>query len=468
MWKHYKIVETEEQLLKYLAENDGHTKIISGGTDLMIEIRNGKREDVDTLLDISRMQGLDRIWRDEDGLIHVEALVTHNDVLRSSLLREFAAPLYQACSWVATPQIRNMGTVVGNVVTGSPANDTIPALLAMGASVLLASASAERLVLLENFYTGIRRTVLKPDEFLKEIVIPELGVNAVGVFKKSALRRAQAISVLNCCVLLKFKNQVICDATITLGSVAPTVIHAENAEAFLVGKRLDKSIIGEASSLAAQAAKPISDVRASDEYRRYMLGQLVTEGLSEIWDGSGKDKLPVSYPTLDTHEGHTSDPAKDWDGHNIRTRINGQEYVLDNASDLTLANMLREKIGLMGTKIGCEEGECGACTLFMDGKAVVSCIVPAPRAHNASITTIEGISRDGELHPVQQAFIDHSAVQCGYCTPGFVMSAVKLLQEIPAPDHETILRGISGNLCRCTGYYKIVEAIEAASLKMER
>jgi carbon-monoxide dehydrogenase small subunit len=153
--------------------------------------------------------------------------------------------------------------------------------------------------------------------------------------------------------------------------------------------------------------------------------------------------------------------------HLIKLRINGVEEEVFVESRWSLAYVLREELGLIGVKVGCDTGNCGACTVLVDGKAVKSCLFLAVKAQGKEITTIEGLSsRNGELHPLQQAFIDHWAVQCGYCTPGMIMAAKALLDEKPEATEDEIRFGMNGNLCRCTGYIKIVEAIMAAQEKI--
>lgn len=150
----------------------------------------------------------------------------------------------------------------------------------------------------------------------------------------------------------------------------------------------------------------------------------------------------------------------------IRLTVNEKDYEIAVRPNQTLADLIREEIGLTGTKKGCEVGECGTCTVILDGKPVNSCLVLAAQADGRTVLTIEGLETDEGLHPIQQAFVDKGAIQCGFCTPGMILSAKNLLDRNPGADEKEIRTAISGNLCRCTGYQKIVEAI--ASVKDRR
>jgi aerobic carbon-monoxide dehydrogenase small subunit len=151
----------------------------------------------------------------------------------------------------------------------------------------------------------------------------------------------------------------------------------------------------------------------------------------------------------------------------VTCRINGKEYKGVAEPRLLLVHFLRDELNLTGTHIGCDTGHCGACTIYMNGKTVKSCMVLAIQANGAEITTVEGLADGDKLHPIQEAFWENHGLQCGYCTPGMLMSGLFLLQRNPDPTDDEIRRGIEGNLCRCTGYVNIVKSIKAAAMKMQ-
>jgi carbon-monoxide dehydrogenase medium subunit len=271
-------------------------------------------------------------------------------------------------------------------------------------------------------------------------------------------------------VVLTFNEDgFISSAQVTLGAVAPTIVHAREAAAYLTGKRLSPEVIEEAAGLAVRAARPISDVRGSAGYRQRMIKVTTARALRALSEGRERESMPENPVLLRTspNGGQPAFSAALHHDHDspIITRINGSEVTLTGGQHKSLLHLLREDAGQTGSKEGCAEGECGACTIFLDGEAVMSCLVPAPRAHGAEIVTVEGLAQADRLHPVQEAFVHAGAVQCGYCIPGFLMSAAKLLEERPTPSQDEIRQAITGNLCRCTGYYKIIEAIEQAARK---
>ncbi len=469
MWQNYFSVTSVSEALDLLADYGARARIVAGATDLILELERSQRPDVDTLIDITRVPGLDQINVRGDTM-RLGPLVTHNHVVGSPAMIERAFPLAQAAWSVGAPQIRNRGTVGGNVITASPANDTISPLWALGASVTLASKRGERTLDFPSFYRGVRQTAMQPDELLTAITFPALTQNERGIFLKLGLRKAQAISVVNATVILGFEGDTITHARITFGSVAPTIIRGPVAENYLQGKALTDDVIREAARLAASAPTPIDDIRGHAGYRTEMCRVLVARALRALRDGTEREGWPENPAMLWGEKQaivqaplpecvHHEDDAAD----TIVTTVNGKTYTVTGGVNKTLLRFLREDIGLIGTKEGCAEGECGACTVFLDGVAVMACLVPAPRAHGAELVTVEGLAAaDGVLHPLQQAFVETGAVQCGYCTPGFLMSGAKLMEEFDHPTRAQIEQSVTGNLCRCTGYYKIIEAFEKA------
>ncbi len=464
MWRSYLQPRTLAEALALMAEHAGRARPVAGGTDLVVELSRGLHP-TETLIDISRVEGL-RSIREEEGVVAIGALATHNDVIASPLCRERLRPLAQACWEVGAPQLRARATVAGNLVTASPANDTITPLVVLGAEVVLASVRGERVLPLAAFHLGVRRTALAPDELLREIRVPAMAPGERGRFVKLGLRRAQAISVVHAALVLGFEGPVVRSARIALGSVAPTVVRIEAAETVLIGRPLDEAACREAGRIAAAAITPIDDIRGSAAYRRATVETLVASTLAGLARGDD-GPLPETPVLLETGRASPRPAAPAFAG-TIETVINGVPRQLVASTGRTLLDALREEAGLTGAKPGCEEGECGACTVWLDGQAVMACLTPAPQAHGARLTTIEGLATlaaptaDG-LHPLQRAFIDRGAVQCGYCIPGMVMAGAKLLEERPQPTPDEVRIGLCGNLCRCTGYQKIFDAVLAAA-----
>ena len=252
---------------------------LAGGTDLVIRAKDGQIRDA-VFVNIQNLNELKGI-RVDGGKLIIGALTKHSELVKSEVVQQNAEVLALAAKEVGSPQIRNLGTIGGNVGNASPAGDTIPALYALDAEVILISAEGERAIKIYDFFSGPSKTVMKTGEIIKEIHIP-LHNGYMSAFKKLGQRKALAISKINLAVVCKTDDNVIKDIKISAGAVAPTVLRAVQTEEFLLGKTLDTELIGAAEEIIKSEVTPIDDIRSNSGYRRDMAGILLRKVLREF------------------------------------------------------------------------------------------------------------------------------------------------------------------------------------------
>jgi xanthine dehydrogenase iron-sulfur cluster and FAD-binding subunit A len=484
----YIAVETIAEACGVLAGHGPEAAILAGGTDLLIELRRAATKAPRVVLDISRVPELGGVG-EADGSIAIKPLATHSELARSGLVQKFAPLLGSAAAAIGSPQIRGRGTVGGNIMNAAACADTVPPLIALGAMVTLQSKGSCRELALADLFVKPYQTKAKPDELLTEIRFPKLPPRARSAFIKLGRRNALSISRMSVAAVLQMGSDGrIVEARIVPGAAFPTWKRVPEAEQMLVGQKPGKELFAAAGRKVSEEMIKATGRRWSTEYKEPVIAVLVRRALEQCAANAGRGGAPASTNPSPrpsplgkgrggivggtvAMQGSLAEQARraaPLSGKasrecRITTTINGRSHTLTISANRTLLDLLREDLGLLGTKCGCEIGECGACTVLLEGQPVNSCLVLAPQIDGREVLTVEGLAPDGKLHPLQESFLDHDAVHCGFCTPGMLLSAKALLDWNTRPTETEIRTAISGNLCRCTGYQQIVQAIDKAS-----
>ena len=433
-------------------------RMFVGGTDVIVRLRHGAMKPA-ALIDLKRVQELSDRLEQHGNSIRIGARVTMTTILGDERIRRWFPALLEAAAVVGSIQIRNRATLVGNVCNASPAADTVPVLLVHGAAVNIAGPAGERRVPLSEFFVGPGRTVLESGELVVSLDLPIPSGPVGAAFGRLIRRRGVDLAVINLCVLLEAGRP----ARMAFGAVAPTPILSVDATSALDGSTEWTDASERALASMLMSTRPISDVRGGRDYRAAMLPVLARRA----WQTA---RLRLSEPT--TRESATSKPSNrepanreppNREPATPRLTVNAHDHPVSAPAHQTLLDALRDSLRLTGTKECCAEGECGACTVLVDGEAVCSCLVMAAEMPGHEITTIEGLASGGRLDPLQAAFVESGAVQCGFCIPGMIMSARALLDLNPRPTREEVQDALSGNLCRCGGYSRIVDAVLTSS-----
>ena len=455
-------------------------KVLAGGQSLVpvLAMRLGRPA---VLIDINATPGLDELSLADDTL-YVGATVRQRQVEQHP--GAAAVPLLaMALPWVGHRELRSRGTVCGSLAHADPAAE-LPAVAAcLNAALDIAGPAGRRTVTAREFFTGPMSTVLGPDELLLAARFPVAGPGEGFAFAEIARRHGDFALTGVAIHVSRSPSGEIQDATLAAFGVSGRPVardvtalltSAVNSSAATPGEPqaadLARELMSAMSALASELVDTPGDMHASSAYRRRLLTVLAARQLAAAYTrAAGKDPAHArtdvrSSPGVARRWPRPAPappaPLTPADGRvTTHITVNGKPVTLTLPPRVTLADALRDHLGLTGTHLGCEHGICGMCTVLVDGQAARSCLLFACQLEGADVLTIEGLGRPSELHPLQQAFGRHHALQCGFCTPGFLLSAYDLLTHKPQVTQEELPAELSGVLCRCTGYRNILSAV---------
>ena len=462
-------------------------QIIAGGSDVLVQMREGKRAGAE-LVSIYGLDELRGVVMEEDGTIRIGSLTSFSHITKDPIIQKYINVLGEAVDMVGGPQIRNIGTIGGNTCNGVTSADSASTLFAWDAVIELAGPDGIRRIPIKDFYIKAGKVDLRPGEIQTAILIPREAYEGYeGHYIKYAMRNAMDIATLGCSVNVKLSEdkKTFTDVRIAYGVAGPVPMRAVHAEAAGRGLEVTEENIGKIGDTVFEDVTPRDSWRASKAFREHISKLLCKRALREAVRRAGgmtEEQSPaiLNSKTVEALEKKEQTEASSGaschmimtDAESgkqyklVRCRINGveRETMVDVRASLT--DMLRNDYSLTSVKKGCEVGECGACNVIIDGECYNSCIYLAVWADGKEIRTLEGLmGPDGELSDIQQAFIDEAAVQCGFCTPGVIMSAVEILESGKEYTRDELRKQLSGHLCRCTGYENILNAVEKTMKK---
>lgn len=462
-------------------------QIIAGGSDVLVQMREGKRAGAE-LVSIYGLDELRGVVMEEDGTIRIGSLTSFSHITKDPIIQKYINVLGEAVDMVGGPQIRNIGTIGGNTCNGVTSADSASTLFAWDAVIELAGPDGIRRIPIKDFYIKAGKVDLRPGEIQTAILIPREAYEGYeGYYIKYAMRNAMDIATLGCSVNVKLSEdkKTFTDVRIAYGVAGPVPMRAVHAEAAGRGLEVTDENIEKIGDTVLEDVTPRDSWRASKAFREHISKLLCKRALREAVRRAGgmtEEQSPEvsNSKTVEALEKKEQTEASSGaschmimtDAESgkqyklVRCRINGveRETMVDVRASLT--DMLRNDYSLTSVKKGCEVGECGACNVIIDGECYNSCIYLAVWADGKEIRTVEGLmGPDGELSDIQQAFIDEAAVQCGFCTPGVIMSAVEILESGKEYTRDELRKQLSGHLCRCTGYENILNAVEKTMKK---